>query len=126
MPFFKSVLPKPNDAVVAGVAVAGSVFAIYQLGVGSLATAHASDANHPANESARRKAGYMGFLFVSAITLLTRDTTVATLGYGTIVAMECAYRHSIMVSPATGELMPPDASEYTLAGQQLYAVDETG
>lgn len=126
MSFFKSVFPKPDAAVVAGVAVAGSVFTVYQLAVGPVSGATASSPNHPANESARRKAGYMAFLLVSGLTLLTRDTTIATLGYGSIVAMELVYRHGIMVNPATGQMQSPNAAEYTMAGESnVYPIDDS-
>src|SRR5229473_2983163 len=91
MPKFKSIL-KPEGSVISGVALAGSVWAIYNMNVGPVSTAHASDANHGSLESSRKKAGYMAFLFVSGITLITRDANVGLLGFGSIVAMEFNYR----------------------------------
>jgi hypothetical protein len=111
---FKSIL-KPEGSVVSGVAVAGAVWAIYNMNVGPVSTAHASDANHGSLESSRKKAGYMAFLFVSGISLITRDANVGMLGYGSIVAMEINYRHAIMVHPVTGQMVPPAGSGYTPA-----------
>ena len=127
MAFFKSVFAKPDASVVAGVAAAGSVFAVYQLSVGPVSGAHASDANHPSLDSSRRKAGYMAFLLVSGLTLLTRDSTLGELGYTRIVGMELVSRHAIMVSPQTGQIVAPGVSQYTMAGEQYtdsYGADQ--
>ena len=124
---FKSIL-KPEGSVVSGLAVAGSVYVLYQLDLGPVASAHASDANHSALETSRKKAAYTSFLLVSVLTLLTRDANVGILGYGSIIAMEVHYRHAIMVDPATGIMQPPAETSYQPAAnvvplnQQGYAV----
>lgn len=107
----KSVL-KPENSVIAGLATVGAVYGIYQLNVGSVAQAHATDANHPANESSRKKAGFTSLILVSALTLITRDGNVGILGLGTIIAMEVSYRHAIMAHPLTGSLTHPDLAAY--------------
>jgi hypothetical protein len=111
MATIKSIL-KPENSAIAGVAVAGSVMAIYSLDVGTVASAHASDANHGALESARKKAGYTAFLFTAGIALLTKDMNIAILGGATIIGMEIHYRHAIMVNPQTNKIEPPNPSEY--------------
>ncbi len=108
---WKSVL-KPEGSVMAAVAVAGSVVAIYAMDVGNVSMAHATEPNNPALESARKKAGYTSFLFVSALTLITKDMNVGSLGFGSIVAMELHYRHAIMANPATGQIQAPSAASY--------------
>lgn len=107
----KSIL-KPENSALAGVAVAGSVMAIYSLDVGTVASAHASDANHGALETSRKKAGYTAFIFVAGIALITRDMNIAILGGATIIGMEVHYRHAIMVNPQTHKVEPPNPSEY--------------
>jgi hypothetical protein len=106
----------PEGSVVSGVATAGAVWAIYNMNVGPASTAQASDANHGALESSRKKAGYIAFIFVSGITLITRDANVGLLGFGSIVAMELNYRHAIMANPVTGVMQPPAGAGYTPAG----------
>ena len=108
---FKSVL-KPEGSIVAGLAVAGSVYAIYQLDVGTVAQAHASDPNHPSLTSSKKKASYTAFLLVSALTLITKDGNVGVLGYGSIIAMEIHYRHAIMSSPSTGVMVSPTPASF--------------
>lgn len=108
---WKSVL-KPENSIIAGIAIAGSVVAIYNMDVGNVSTAHATEANHPALEASRKKAGYTSFLLVSALTLITKDANVGILGFGSIVAAELHYKHAIMANPATGKIQAPSAASY--------------
>lgn len=109
--FDKSVL-KPEGSIVSGIAVAGTVYALYNMEVGSVSQVHMTDANHPALETSRKKAGYTAFILVSALTLLTRDGNVGVLGYGSIIAMEVAYRHGIMVDPVSGIMQSVSPDKY--------------
>jgi hypothetical protein len=123
----KSVL-KPEGSVVSGIAVAGSVIGIYALGLGTVAQAHASDANHISLESSRKKVAITSFIFVSTVTLLTRDANVGILGYGTMIAADIHFRHAIMANPDTGAVEAPGETAYLPAAnvtpirQQGYAV----
>lgn len=111
---FKSIL-KPENSVVAGIATVGLVYALYELNVGSVSQAHHSDANHPALEASRRKAGYTSFATVAGLTLITKDANVGILGFFTIIAMEVSYRHAIMIDSASGLVQPPGQSAYVPA-----------
>jgi hypothetical protein len=112
---FKSYL-KPEGSIIAGLAVMGSVYAIYQLNLGSTAQVQLTDANHPVAEVSRKKAGYQAALLVAGIGLIARDANIIILGSATIIGMELAYRHSIMVHPETGMMVPPGESVYAPAG----------
>lgn len=126
MDFFKRSMLKPEGSIIGGVAVAGSVWAIYNMNVGPVSTAHASDANHAALESSRKKSGYTAFIFVSAITLIAKDVNIGILGFASIIAMELDYRHAIMVSPVTGMIQPPAESSYSPAGGNVIDMASTG
>jgi len=115
---FKSIL-KPENSVLSGVAVAGAVFTIYNLDVGSVSAAHASDANHSALETSRKKAGYTSFLFVSAIGLMTKDVNILALGFASIIAMELHYKTAIMTNPQTNKIQAPSAAAYQPAGEDM-------
>jgi hypothetical protein len=104
---FKSIL-KPEGSTMAGIATVGTVFAIYQLNVGSVADATATTANHPVLATSRKKAGYMSLAIVAGLTLLTKDANVGILGAGTIIAMELAYRHGIMADPQSVTMQNPN------------------
>jgi hypothetical protein len=113
---------KPEGSVMAGIAVAGTVFATYNLSVGNISAVHMTSPNDASLESARKKAGYVSFILVSALLLITRDGNVGALGYASIVAMEATYRHSIMADPATGKIVPPAESSYQPAAQNTVAL----
>src|SRR5437588_466273 len=98
---------KPENSVIAGLATMGVVYGVYQLDIGPVSVAHATEPNNGALSSARRKAGWTSLILVGGISLLARDPTIAILGGFTIMAMELHYRHAIMVSPATGQIVPP-------------------
>lgn len=104
---FKSIL-KPDQSTMAGLATVGTVFAVYQLNVGSVSQAAATDANHPVLNSSRKKAGYIALAAVGGLFLITRDANVFILGAGSIIAMEVAYRHGIMVDPTSQKMVNPN------------------
>lgn len=104
---FKSIL-KPENSAIAGLAVVGLVYAVYNLNLGSTAAAHATDANHPILESSRKKAGLTSLAMVAAVTLITKDANVGILGGGAIIFMELTNRHAIMAHPLSGQLQNPN------------------
>lgn len=104
---FKSIL-KPDASTMAGLATVGTVFAVYQLNVGSVSQATATDSNHPVLESSRKKAGYTALLAVAGLTLITRDANIGILGAGSIIAMEISYRMGIMQNPMSMQLENPN------------------
>jgi len=103
---FKSVL-KPDASTMASLATVGTVFAVYQLNVGPVSQAAATDSNNTVLESSRRKAGYLALALVSGLTLITKDANVGILGAGAICAMELAYRHGIMADPQSMQMQNP-------------------
>jgi hypothetical protein len=112
---FKSYL-KPEGSIVAGLAVMGIVYAIYQLDLGTSAQVAMTDANHPAVETSRKKAGYKAALIVAGIGLIAKDANIIILGSASIIAMELTYRTALMAHPETGALVPPGESVYLPAG----------
>lgn len=104
---FKSIL-KPDQSTMAGLATVGTVFAIYQLNVGSVSQAAATDANHPVLASSRKKAGWIALAAVSGLFLVTHDANTFILGSGSIIAMEIAYRHGIMSDPTSQKMQNPN------------------
>lgn len=116
---------KPEQSVVAGIAVIGVVFGIYNASIGSASQAHASSPNHPSLENSRKKAGYTALAAVGALGLITRDGNVTVLGFGTIAAMELWYRQSIMADPTTGKMVNPHTgSPYSPAGNVVQFAGE--
>jgi hypothetical protein len=112
--FDKSVL-KPEGSVVAGIATAGLVYAIYQMDLGPVAQVHASPPNLGFLEPSRKKAAYTSFATVAALTLIAKDANIGILGFVSIIAMEVHYRHAIMSNPDTGTIEPPSPTKYVPA-----------
>lgn len=112
---FKSYL-KPEGSIVAGLAVMGSVYAIYQLNLGSTAQVQMTEANHPIAETSRKKAGYQAALLVAGIGLIAKDANIIILGSAVIIGMELSYRHAIMAHPDTGKMVAPGEAIYEPAG----------
>lgn len=108
---FKSIL-RPENSVVAGVAVMAAVFADYQLNLGNTTQVHATDANHPILETARKKAGYSALILVAGIGLIAKDANILILGGASIIGMELIMRHAIMAHPDTGQMQAPGADIY--------------
>jgi hypothetical protein len=104
---FKSIL-KPDASTSVALATVGVVFSVYQLNVGSVAQATATNSNHPGLESSRKKAGYTALAIVAGLALITRDANVGILGGGTIIAMELSYRHGIMADPQSLKMQNPN------------------
>lgn len=119
----KSIL-RPEGSVLSGVAVAGSVIAIYSLDCGNVSNAHFTEANHPSLESSRKKAAITAFIFVSAITLLSRDANTGILGYGTMIAADIHYRTAIMADPSTGRMQPEGEAAYAEAQNVVPMYDQ--
>lgn len=117
---FRSVL-RPENSVVAGVAVMAAVYADYQLNLGNTSQVHATDANHPILETSRKKAGYSALIMVAGIGLIAKDANIIILGSASIIAMELIYRHSIMAHPATGQMQAPGVEIYAPAEDSVPA-----
>lgn len=103
---FKSILD-PKASTMASIAMAGTVFAIYQLNVGSVSQAGATTANNPVLENSRKKAGYTALAAVAGLTLITKDANLGIIGAGSIIAMELAYRHGIMADNQSMKMQNP-------------------
>lgn len=110
----KSVM-KPEGSLIMGATVAGIVYATYQLDIGTVAQAQATDAHHPALETSRRKAGYTSLVLVGGLALLARDPNIVILGGAAIIAMEVHYRSAIMTHPESNRMTPPAGADYAPA-----------
>jgi hypothetical protein len=124
----KSIL-KPEGSTMAGIATVVAVYGIYQLGIGPVSQAQATEPNHPVLESSRKKAGYTALALVGSLFLITKDANIAILGAGTVIFMELNYRHGIMADPGSGKIQNPNpATAYEPAENvvPMFAQGETG
>ena len=124
----KSIL-KPEGSTMAGIATVVAVYGVYQLGIGPVSNAQATEPNHPVLASSRKKAGYTALALVGSLFLITKDANIAILGAGTIIFMELNYRHAIMAEPSSGKIQNPNpATAYEPAENvtPLFQQGETG
>lgn len=125
---WKSIL-KPEASTMAGIATVAAVAGVYQLALGPISQAQATDANHPVLESSRKKAGISALVLVSGLFLITKDFNLAILGGATIIGLEVIYRHGIMAHPMSGRMQNPSpATAYEPAENviPMYGQGETG
>lgn len=95
---------KPENSLVAGMAVVGLVIANYNLHNGNSSMLQASDAMDSRLVSTNKKAGYTSLAIVAGISLVAKDANIFILGCAAIIAMHSSAIHSIAVHPATGQL----------------------
>ena len=101
---FKSIL-KPDASIGVALATAGLAYGVYSFSLPNTATMHATQAHDNNIESARKKAAWTAVAIVGAVSLLTKDVTVFTIGGMTVVALDWHARHANAVSPETGQLV---------------------
>jgi hypothetical protein len=101
---FTSIL-KPDGSIAIGLATAVFVYTIYSKELPDTATIHATDAGDINIEAARKKAVYTAAAAVTAVTLLTKDISVLTLGAASIFALDMHTRHANAANKDTGMLV---------------------
>lgn len=108
---------KPENSIIAGLAVIALVIANYNLHVGSNASVGATDAWDPNLQASSKKAGWSSLALVSGVALLARDPNIVILGGAAIIAMHASTVHAMAVHPQTGQIVAqsPTAASYAPA-----------
>jgi hypothetical protein len=106
----KSIL-KPENSLIAGMAVVGLVVANYNLHNGTAASAAATGSWDPHLSTSNKKAGWTSLVMVAGISLLAKDANIFILGAATIIAMHSSYIHSIAVEPQLGGMALAPANQ---------------
>ena len=104
---------KPENSLIAGMAVVGLVVANYNLHNGTAASCSATGSWDPHLKTSNSKAGYTSLVMVAGISLLAKDANIFILGSAAIIAMHSSYIHSIAVEPALGAMAMPPAQQAT-------------
>jgi hypothetical protein len=112
-----SPILKPENSVIAGLAVIGLVIATYNLNVGTTAAVGMTPAWDPNVMSSSKKAGWEALALVAGVSLLARDPNIVILGGAAILAMHTGTIHAMAVHPQTGQIVPqsPTAAAYAPA-----------
>jgi hypothetical protein len=110
---------KPENSMIAGLAVVGLVIANYNLHNGPAAAVALSPAESGSGNlsTANKKAGWTSIIMVAGVSLLAKDANIFILGMATVIAMHSSYLHSIAVSPSLGAIVsgPAAAGAYVPA-----------
>jgi hypothetical protein len=103
---------KPENSMIAGLAVVGLVIADYNLHNGSLASVALSPPEGGGGNltDANRKAGWTALIMVAGISLLAKDINVFILGSAAIIAMHSSTLHAIAVSPQLNSIVSGPAA----------------
>lgn len=120
----KSIL-KPENSIIAGLAVVGLVYAIYQLDVGPVSSVALTDPGHPVTVNSVKKAAWTSLALVAGTSLIAKDANVAILGSFTVIAMQSHYRHANLMNPQTGKMEAPAAGAYQPA-QNVVPITQQG
>lgn len=110
---------KPENSMIAGLAVVGLVIANYNLHNGPVSSVALSPAEAGSGvlTTSNKKAGWESIAMVAGISLLARDANIFILGMAAVIAMHSSYLHSIAVSPAVNAIVsgPAAAGAYVPA-----------
>jgi hypothetical protein len=110
---------KPENSMVAGLAVIGLVIANYNLHNGPVSSValSAPEGGSGVLTTSNKKAGFTSLTMVAGISLLAKDGNVFILGCAAIIAMHSSYLHSIAVSPSVNAMVtgPAAAGAYVPA-----------
>jgi len=111
---------KPENSMIAGMAVVGLVIANYNLHNGSASQVALSPAEGQGGgnlTTSNKKAGWTSIAMVAGISLLAKDANIFILGMAAVIAMHSSYLHSIAVSPSVGAIVsgPAAAGAYVPA-----------
>jgi hypothetical protein len=105
---------KPENSMIAGLAVVGLVIANYNLHNGSASAVALSPAMDSSLVTTNAKSGWTSIVMVAGISLLAKDANVFILGMAAVIAMHSSYIHSIATSPSVNAIVsgPQEASAY--------------
>ncbi|HMH90306.1 MAG TPA: hypothetical protein VK586_04390 [Streptosporangiaceae bacterium] len=104
---------KPENSMIAGLAVVGLVIANYNLHNGSVSSNALSPAENGAGNltTTNKKAGWTSIVMVAGVSLLAKDANIFILGMAAVIAMHSSYLHSIAVSPQLNKIVSgPEAA----------------
>lgn len=110
----KSILPNPTASIGTSVGVMALVYTVYNSNLPPTAVQQATDAYDKNLEAGRKKAALLSVGTVAAISLLTKDITIFTLGGLAVLGMDWTARHAIATHPTTGRVVSYSAQSPTL------------
>jgi hypothetical protein len=113
---------KPEQSLGVGLATATMVYAIYNNATPPIVDIRVAKPGDRDIDASRKMAAWTSAFFVSALSLITKDTTIFSIGAFTIVGLDWWHRHANEVNPATGkasQAMTRGSAEDELAAGNL-------
>ena len=103
---------KPENSMIAGLAVVGLVVANYNLHNGPVSSVALSPAEAGSGSltTTNKKSGWTSIVMVAGISLLAKDANIFILGMAAVIAMHSSYLHSIAVSPQVNAIVSGPAA----------------
>ena len=95
-------LIKNETSVIAGLATAAVVVAVYQGALPSFADERVSPPHDDDLAGSEKSAAWTAAALVGGISLITQDPTIFVMGAGTIIALSWLHRHANAFDPLTG------------------------
>lgn len=96
-------LLKPDQSIIATLAVMTATYAIYSNGLPSIADIRTAQPQNGDIESSERSSAWMAAGVVGIVSILAKDPTVFILGGATVIGLSWWYRHANMVNPDIGK-----------------------
>jgi len=117
---------RPDLSLAGSLAVGGLVLAIYSRMLPPNADLRVLDSGDDDATTERKQALWTSVGVVSAISLLTKDPTIAVTGYALIVGLDWSTRHAIWTNPLTGSAMGSAADDELAYPTQAQAPGDYG
>lgn len=94
---------KPEVSIGVGLATAALVYSIYSNATPTLADIRAAEPGNQDIEATRKAAAWTAAGVVAAVSLISKDATVFSLGGAMVIALDWLHRHGNEVDPRTGK-----------------------
>jgi len=108
---------KPEISLPVALATGAVVAALYQTHMPNLADVKASPSGNPYVNGSRKTTTLTAIGIVGAISLLSHDPTVFTVGGLMVIALDFAYRHADAQDHHTGKVLPQPTASATASSE---------
>lgn len=99
---------KAEISVVAGLATASLVYAIYSNATPSIADIRVAKPHDSDIEASRKLAAWTSAGVVAAVSLIAKDGTIFVMGGAMVIALDWWHRHANEVNPMVSRATAPD------------------
>lgn len=99
---------KAEVSVVAGLATASLVYAVYANATPSIADIRVAKPDDADIEASRKLAAWTSAAVVAGVSLIAKDGTIFVMGGAMVIVLDWWHRHANQVTPLTGRATAPD------------------